>query len=168
MKYNFIVGAAVLILIFLGGVGIWKRYQNRSLDIPEPSPITTASEKFEVSPPPVPNELPAAGISDIEIKRNGITFFEPKHNSIITSPLKISGLANSLNGRLTIKVFDSNERLLGFTNITSCQKDYACPFEATVDFSKPKTATGIIQVNDFSSINSKNKSTSVDIEFLVN
>ncbi len=159
------VGLVVIAVMVLLTFGAFKIYQARtkkptSIALQTPSPASSAKTNAQLpspssvaSPSPVlgtntasPQSLPASGSQTQEVSNAGISTISPVQGQKITSPIQVTGMANVL-GDLQITIKDSNGNVLGQGSAKACLGTNACPFAATVDFSKAQTKTGAIEIS---------------------
>lgn len=148
---------AILIIIFvtLGATGVYYFYQ-RSVTSQDFQPTETVNQSprvgFEVSPSPrarkgtVAGVQPAAGSDTVEVKNIGIIVKTPQSSTAISSPLKITGNANVLEGKVAIRIKDATGQILGQGAAAACLGYDACPFETEIAFNSPRSDTGSIEV----------------------
>lgn len=142
---RFAVGAFVIVAAALITFGVYNRFTKR-VSQEEPAPLPTPESGFptvEISPPPV---QPESGSNAKTVNNLGIVVTEPSKNSIISSPVKVSGFANVFEGLVVIRVKDANGSVLGKETATTCMDVDACPFEASINFLKPGTELGTVEV----------------------
>lgn len=133
--------------------GIYYFYQRQVNDLTEPEIITETQEGFpttedqEATAQPTPTSVaasqPDTGIGDV--KNIGIVLSLPARNSLIYSPVKVTGRANVYEGHVSIRIKDSSGKVLGSGFATACMDVDACPFEALIPFSNPQTSTGTVE-----------------------
>lgn len=144
----------VVIAFFLIVFGVFQLYKNKVANQTEASPIPIASPiGFEVSPSPTPLVMgstpktqPTAGFDTVEVKNVGIYVDVPITNQKVFNPLRVSGRANVFEGNIQIRVKDANGTILGKGSATACLGTDACPFEVAINFTKPKTSTGTLEL----------------------
>lgn len=146
-----VIPAALIFILAL--FGIYRLYQVRvakTEESPTPSPIVAPSG-FETFPPPSvttfpPQTQPASGSDTVEVKNIGIKLEFPQEGDIITSPIKVTGTANVFEGHVAIRVKDATGKIIGQGLATACMDFDACPFEASIVFTKPNTSSGSVEV----------------------
>ncbi len=151
---SFIVGLIALILLFAGGIYVYQKsikptilernakatptpvVKSKADATPTASPPTQTSQKTNLSFAPSTGEDP---------QNVGITLNFDLTKSKITSPTVLSGSANVPDSIVYLQVKDANGNILGSTKVTACMAQDACPFETSVIFASPQTATGTIE-----------------------
>lgn len=157
----------IFIIALLGAFFIYKN-QTKPASTEEPplsEAVITASPPLSTSPSPAsqtsaanaPTAQPESGSNTLEIKNEGIKIESPEASSIITSPLTVKGSANVFEGKVIVNIKDANGQILGSGQATACMGYDACPFTTTVDFKKPATQAGTIEVYNLSSTNGSPK-----------
>lgn len=144
---RFAIGAFVIITAALISFGVYNRFAKRvAPEAQETIPLPTPQSRFpttEASPPPI---QPESGTNTKTVNNLGIVVTEPTENSIISSPVKVSGFANVSEGLVVIRVKDANGSVLGQGTATACMDVNACPFGASISFLKPETELGTVEV----------------------
>lgn len=150
---SFIVGLIVLVVLAASGFGVYNLYKKQAAKSLESSlgPTPSPRARFQVSPSPSPEDQisapaiqPETGTNTAQVKNLGITVDTPKESAQISSPVKISGFANVLDGRVKITVKDASDNILGEGLATACFGLNACPFVASIPYTHPKTPNGTI------------------------
>lgn len=147
---RFAIGAFVIIAAALITFGVYNRFTKR-VSQEEIIPLPTPESGFptaEISPPPI---QPESGTNTN--LNTGIRITEPQDGTFVTSPLKVKGLANVDGGVVTVKVIDLAGKVLGRSNVFGCMGEDFCPFEATINFTKPQTSTGFVEAESASTDN---------------
>lgn len=178
---SFIIGiialGAIITIVSLGISQIYKsvtRSQSAQKTIivgsPTPRPVASASPQkpaasFRQTTPPAqrqqgqisqpPSAQPGTGSNTIEVKNEGITVDNVKADSLISSPVTVSGRANVTNSKVRIEILDQNGVVLGTAQTTACLWYDACPFSVTISFDTPSGRSGTIAV--YSPANDSNK-----------
>ena len=148
---RFAVGAFVIIAAALITFGVYSRYTKRvsqEVSQEETIPLPTPESGFpivETSPPPVQPESGTSTNQNI-----GIKITEPENGVQITSPLIVKGQANVEGGIVTIKVIDAFGKVLGKAYVFACMDINFCSFETSINFVKPQTPTGFVEVESAS------------------
>lgn len=153
----------VFVLIVLGLYQLYKNRVNKETEEAKTSPSPSLIAGFEVSPPPIasPNVLgtnvpamqPQSGSDTVEVKNVGIYVYLPSQNQQISSPVKVTGRANVFDGNVQIRIKDANGNLLGQGSATACLGTDACPFEASITFSKTTTSSGTAELYSPNTVN---------------
>lgn len=143
-----IIPAALIFLLAL--FGIYRLYQVRVAkpqESPTPTPIASPSgfETFPSQQASPPQTQPASGSDTVEVKNIGIRLEFPQEGDTITSPVKVTGAANVFEGHVAIRVKDATEKIIGQGSATACMDYDTCPFEASITFAKPASATGTVE-----------------------
>lgn len=154
----------ILIVAILVGAGAWAIYKAQ-IAKEEISPIESPNINFpgakEASPTPQlqvqsttpPVNQPATGQENgLEITNIGIRIISPQPNVKITSPVKVTGMANVTSQRVVIQIKDANGDILGQGHATACLDLDACAFQASILFSNSQTTTGQIEAYSPSTI----------------
>ena len=146
----------VFALIVLGVYQLYKHKVQNQDNQAEVSPSPTPITGFEISPPPsaspnvlggkVPAMQPASGSDTVEVKNVGIYADLPTQNQHVSSPVQVKGRANVFDGKVQIRVLDTNGNYLGQGSATACLGVDACPFEASIAFSTPTASYGTIEL----------------------
>jgi len=171
----------ILLVLILAAAGVYSIYKTQTADTPitaiaSASPIATGFPTQSPSSKPAiaqnqntanAQNQPATGPEDgLEIKNEGIQINSPAQSTAISSPAKITGKANVTSQKVTILVLDTNGNLLGQGQASACVGLDACPFEASITFTKPTTTTGKIVLYAPSQIdNSPTYATSIPVTF---
>lgn len=167
-----IIPAALIFLLAI--FGIYRLYQVRVAqpqESPTPSPIASPSE-FETFPSQTvtttpPQTQPESGSNTVEVKNIGIILTSPQNGDLISSPVTIKGRANVFEGHVAIRVKDATGKILGQGFATACMDIDACPFVASIPFTKPTTPTGTVEAFSLSPMDgSEEYLQSVPIRFL--
>lgn len=112
-----------------------------------------------------PSAQPETGLGQTQIADAGIVIQTPQTQTKITSPVTVSGLANTPNS-LIVEVKDAAGQILGIRKTSACFGYQACPFSVSVVFSNPSASIGQITVYSPSlSNNSPEYSESVSVTF---
>ena len=89
-------------------------------------------------------------LGDAASTSNNVIIDSPKENSVISSPLKITGKAKGswfFEASFPVQVLDENGKVLG-ESYAQAQGDWMTadfvPFESLINFSKPSTDTGLL------------------------
>lgn len=153
---SFIVGLAVLILLFVGGIYVYQRSIKPAIlkQKTEASPTPSSVSKFSTQATPTPSpvlqtnqktNIASAPSTGEDPQNVGISISLPA-NSKIASPLYINGSANIQDAIVNIVILDANRMVLGSTKVTACMAANACPFSTYVDFLPSTTKTGTIEL----------------------
>lgn len=155
-NFSLYVGIVVLAVLILAVFGSYRLYQSRINPKASPIPIPSPTGfQTLISPTPAPspvlgtntpNTQPQAGPEDQHVQNVGITVNSPASGSQISKSVIVSGYANVLGARVRILIYDSEGNLLGQVQTLACEGSQACPFEAELNFTHPKTKTGQIEV----------------------
>jgi len=159
----------LLVIIFVLAIaGIYYLYQtqvskNENL-LPYPSPATTFDDLVPPSPlaSPIgisnpPRVQPEAGADTLSVNGIGIQVESPQASSVISSPLTVTGNANVFDGKVVIKIIDSDGKVLGKGEAVACMGYNACHFDATISFNSTQSEAGIIQVYNPSGVDGSPK-----------
>ena len=160
----------VLIVLILVAAGIYAIYKAQSTStsitaLASASPIATGFPTASQTPEPASKQQnqntsstqtqPKTGPHDgLEIKNEGIQVDSPTQATQVTSPLKVTGRANVTSQKVNIEVIDANGNILGRGQASACVGLDACPFEASIIFSKPTTSQGTIKLYSPSTVDS--------------
>lgn len=102
--------------------------------------INSKTAKFQLSYP-----LNSDTLKNQEKLYSEVRVFDPQADSIITSPLKISGRANDswfANGLISIRLVDNNGKEIVKTTASKQIGTLLNPFEANLNFNKPSSGNG--------------------------
>lgn len=134
-----------LILIIIALVG-YLAYQNQIDVLPIPTPQEQPAPSPTPSPAPAP--IPAPTPTPTSTQNPLIQVTAPIQNSLVTSPLQITGQARGnwyFEASFPIRLEDANGVVLGRTT-GQAQADWMTtnfvPFSATLTFTTPTTTTG--------------------------
>jgi len=174
MRTSFALAILIILTISLGAGGIYYLYQKQGFK-PQPfakaSPSPSLTTRLSVSPAPSsrtsvsppqtfpsltsptpiasPQVLPQAGSETSNLKLT-ISVTKPQAQEKISSPVRVTGFANVLNGQVSIEIKDEIGKILGSGSATACLGINPCLFEASIIFTKPQTQKGSIDVFTFS------------------
>ncbi|KKS04917.1 hypothetical protein A2W70_03085 [Candidatus Curtissbacteria bacterium RIFCSPLOWO2_02_41_11] len=171
---SFVVGAVVLIIFFaLVAFAASKFYQRQSekklSPSPRPSPVSgfpTASPSPEtLGQANVPAAQPESGSNTLEEKNIRIFIENPAPSSLISSPLKISGLTNLTSGIIMAQVKDANGQLLGQNQTSACTTSDSCSFQTEIVLVSPQTQSGLVEVFNLTEDNSEAYRQSTSVRF---
>jgi len=119
--------------------------QSSKSNFPQASATASPAEKGDQVQTKFPSSLPETGIGNTQVEGIGIQISSPKIDSLVISPVTVSGTANVPNG-LVIQIKDANGQILGVRKAGACFGYQACPFSVSVVFSNPQTPKGQIEV----------------------
>ena len=171
---SFVVGAVVLIIFFaLVAFAASKFYQRQSEKNLSPSPKPSPVSGFEIaSPTPqalgqanAPAVQPESGSNTLEEKNIRIFIENPAPSSLISSPLKISGLTNLTSGIIMAQVKDANGQLLGQNQTSACTTSDSCSFQTEIVLVSPQTQSGLVEVFNLTEDNSEAYRQSTSVRF---
>lgn len=155
MNQTKIVIAAVitLLLISVSALVVYWLIQNNLQKLPvavqSPSPKASGFKAITTTPTPTPKSIvsnqPQTGSDTAEIKNIGVTIENVFSGETITSPITVKGKANVFEGQVILEIKDYNGNVLGKSTATACMGLDACPFEATIKFSKSSTPYGTLE-----------------------
>jgi len=91
-----------------------------------------------------PEIQPESGSNTLGISNIGVSIVSPETLSTISSPVTVSGIANTL-GDISISIYDTPGNYLGDGSATACIGYNACIFEVTINFDTPESSTGTIR-----------------------
>lgn len=151
LRNQIFAAIAIVIVIALGAMAIYGVYKKQST-IPDvlPSPPASSINGFGSTPSPKSSPpfttQPQTGITDTPLKDLGIFVSNPDFNTKVSSPLTVKGIANVYEGRVLIRVKDGSGNILAAESATACMGTSGCPFEAIIQFEKPQTPSGTIEL----------------------
>lgn len=158
----------IIIVVALVATGVFYLYQKQLIpkslapSPASPTPKVTFQDLKPLTPTSAPQgrtlgTQPETGSNTRQIKNIGITIFRPQALTLVSSPVKVSGRANVLEGKVIVRIKDANGHILGQGETTACMDYDACPFETTVDFSQPAISTGTVEAFNPSSVDGSEK-----------
>lgn len=158
---NWWIVVVVIVIFALAVWGTFVLYQKQVIEPSRsPSPLAIPENGFgsqAASPSPSPDTLgtsqPGAGASfdsqpatGIDSSKSGVVINSPQENSLISSPLAISGWSKIETGNVLIILKDENGNNLGQSSIATCPNFQVCSFDTSIIFKHPSSQTGTIEI----------------------
>lgn len=155
MKISLAMAAVIIALIILGALGIYWASQKEDFKTSDifklgnssPSPTPQEVAKFTIDTTPAPQTQPESGSDTLGAVNLGIVITNPSAKAEVSSPIKVAGMANTLNGKVLIRIKDEYGNILGEGQASACLDVDPCPFEASIVFQKSQTERGLIEVS---------------------
>lgn len=146
-----IIPAALIFLLAL--FGIYRLYQVRvARPAASPTPASSPSGFEQPTPTPTPTTAvtppptqPDSGSETADGKNIGIFLRQPFPNTMIQSPVKVTGHANVFEGYVRVRIKDSSGNILGEGFATACMDVEPCPFETSIAFKTPQSSRGTVE-----------------------
>lgn len=142
-RTNALITTLIIIIIALAGYLV---YQNQADVLAIPTPQEQPKPAEQPTPSPTPSPIPTPTPTSTQNPLIQVT--SPTQNSLVTSPLQITGQARGnwyFEASFPIRLEDASGTVLGRTT-GQAQSDWMTtnfvPFSATLTFTTPTTTTG--------------------------